>query len=340
MRSAIGPLARGMALAIAAGWLIACGGGGDDGHAAAQPTGRSMSVRPGGDASASGGVNRAPEIESLSLLPAEPMAGEPVRAEVHTSDPDGDNVTLEYHWSLNHRALSVTQNEVTLAKGRRGDRLSVSVVASDGRTLSQPASAEAEFGNRAPRLTGLSLEPSGEVRAGRDIVALPIAEDRDGDPIDFEFSWSVNGEPAETVDNVLPTQGLGRGDTISVSVVASDGIDRSRRLSSPPIELANAPPQVERRTIDVDESGTFQHQITARDPDGDKLLYRLRNGPEGMTVGRTTGHVEWTPTLEQAGLHVIEIEVDDLHGGSVLFSFSLTVGDAVAAGQAPAAPQE
>lgn len=339
MRSAIRQIARGMVLAAAAGWSMACGGS-DHGHAAVQPTGPSMSAQADSDAAASSGVNRAPAIQNVRLVPGAPVAGEPVRAQLQASDPDGDNLTLEYHWSLNGRALPETANEVTIAKGRRGDQLSVSVVASDGRTHSPPVVAQVELGNRAPRLMGLSLQPSGEVRAGRDIVALPIAEDRDGDPIDFEFEWRVNGELAESIDAVLSTQALGRGDTIMVSVVASDGIDRSRRLSSPHIELANAPPQVERRAIDVDETGTFTHQITARDPDGDRLLYRLRNGPEGMTVGSISGHVEWTPTLEQAGMHEIEIEIDDRHGASTLFSFSLTVGDPVAVVQMPAAPQE
>jgi hypothetical protein len=295
-----------------------------------------MSAHPAGEAAVAGSRNRAPEIQDLRLVPQEAIGGEPVRAQLRVSDPDGDNVTLEYRWSLNRRELGASGSEVTVSEGRRGDRLSVSVVASDGHTRSRPATAEAEIGNSAPRLEGLSLLPSGEVRAGREIVALPIANDRDGDPIEFEFEWRVNDELVETSDAVLPTQGLARGDTIAVSVVANDGYDHSHRLSSPAIELVNAPPQIERQPIDGNENGIFQHQIAADDPDGDRLLYRLRKGPDGMTVGRTTGLIDWTPSLAQAGMHVIEIEIDDLHGAKEMYSFSLTIGDA----PTPAAPQE
>ncbi len=42
-----------------------------------------------------------------------------------------------------------------------------------------------------------------------------------------------------------------------------------------------------------------------------KLIFVLRDGPEGMTIDRKTGMIEWTPAQEQIGIHKASIVVTD-----------------------------
>ena len=47
------------------------------------------------------------------------------------------------------------------------------------------------------------------------------------------------------------------------------------------------------------------------DDSNPKLIYVLKDSPEGMTIDRKTGIIEWTPTQEQVGEHRIDIVVTD-----------------------------
>jgi len=280
-------------------------------------------------------ANRAPEIVEFTFTPAAPAAGEPVRARVRASDPDGDPVTLEYHWTLNGRGLSVNAPEVSITEGRRGDRLSLRVTARDPQGLAATSLTQVALANRAPQLAGLRLDPHGRVRAGRPITVLPYAVDPDGDALRFEYQWRVNGRTVPESGASLSTTALQRGDEVEVTVIANDGRAHSRRLSSPPIALVNAPPEIAHEAVGGPQDGSFRHAIRASDPDGDRLHFSLRSGPRGMQVAPLLGVIEWTPSPNQAGVHPVQIEVDDRHGGTASLSFELTVGDS----QAPASPR-
>lgn len=330
-----------LALLAAGAGLAACGAGDEPTAQTARTPGPGwaapVAAETGESAESAGGVNRAPEIMDFGLVPHAPAPGEPVRAQIEALDADGDPIQFEYHWSLNGRGIPGGGNELSASSGHRGDLLSLRVVARDGRGGVATETTQVELANRAPRLVGLRIDPPGQVRAGRDIVAFPLAEDRDDDSIEFEFTWTVNGRTLSDSEAVLSTAHLRRGDAISVSVTASDGYDRSPSLSSPPIQLVNAPPWVAHEPIVSSLEGSFRHTVRAEDPDGDRLRYRLETGPEGMGVEPLLGVVAWTPTHDQAGVHPVRIEIVDGHGGNAVLAFELTVGDPPS--QAPAAPR-
>jgi subtilisin family serine protease len=55
----------------------------------------------------------------------------------------------------------------------------------------------------------------------------------------------------------------------------------------------------------------LEFQISANDPDEDKLIYDARGLPEGAILDSSTGEFSWTPSLEQTGRHKITFIASD-----------------------------
>lgn len=324
----------GLAAATALAW--ACGG--ED----PVPSGRPMAAAV---PATQGDENRAPRIDRVEITPREPTPGLPLQAVVEASDPDGDAVRLSYSWLHGGKVVEGANNRpaVNLRGVKKGDRIEVEVVATDGLAASEATRASVTFRNRAPVVTGMVLEPSGVVERGSEIRVLPEAYDPDEDPIRFRFSWFLNGEETGRRDERFSTRGLRRGDEVRVQVVASDGDQSSEPVESPIVQIGNAPPEIVSVPPTEWIEGEFRYSLEARDPDGDRRLrYRLVSGPEGMTVDPMLGTVHWKPQPDQVGSHRIEVAVEDSVGSITGQQFDLTVRESEPAPGAtpPAAPQQ
>jgi hypothetical protein len=303
--------------AMVLGFALACGS--SETHT---PSGPSMAQAP---PTRSG--NRPPVVESVRLEPVDPKPGEHVRAIAQGSDPDGDPVEFKYLWRIDGRPLPDTTSEVSIGPVAKGARIEVTVVGNDGHLESQPVVQTTTVANQPPQLVAIQLEPPGEINVGSPVVANPQAVDPDGDPITYHYSWWVNGHEAGGDDPSLDTSKLRRGDTVKVRVVATDGIDESNAIESPPLRVGNAPPKITSSPGGLDQDGTFRYAIQAVDPDGDRTLrYSLVKGPEGMTVDSLSGLVQWKPGATQTGKQAVEVAVDDQQGGKASQRFELNVG--------------
>lgn len=324
----------GVALGLAA---LGCGGG-----EAPPAAGRAMSelVQEGAAAPPDAAGNRAPLIERVELLPHSPRPGERLSAEVEVSDPDGDRVELVYQWRVDGRRLPGAEPWLHIEGFGKNALVELTVYARDGANQSEPETRSVRVGNQPPLVQGVVLEPLAEPSAQHDISANARGEDPDGDPLEFHFGWSVNGEPQDETGPVLVARRFRRGDRIQLSVVASDGNDESEPLRSDPIEVVNAPPRVTSQPGGVGEDGVFRYAVEAEDPDGDRLFrYRLLEGPKGMRIGAVDGQLEWAPAADQAGRHRVSLEVDDRAGGTSTQAFVVEIAfEDVEAQPTPAAP--
>ncbi len=307
------------------GWpallLVAAVACGDD---APEPTGAAMSMDPPEQGEIQ--PNHAPIIQSVRIEPEEPAAGDRVRAVVSVRDPDGDSVEFGYVWTLGGRRLASSGPEVQLGEIGKGVRLEVQVTASDGQADSEPFTTHRSIRNRRPAVTRLTLKPGPEVQPGQPVVVSAQGRDPDGDALEFEYAWSVNGRGVTESGPSFDTEGLERGDQIRVRVVASDGTSESDPIDSGVVRVANAYPEILSDPSGNWKDGWFRYQIKARDPDGDRTLrYSLRQGPEGMTVNPVLGEVAWQPTPDQTGKHPVEVVVQDAEGAESGQYFELTV---------------
>ena len=289
---------------------LACGGDGPQSGAA------------GGAGAEPGAGNLAPTVREVVLEPATPRLGERVTARAEVADPEGDPVSLEFRWRIAGRELDATGPSIAVAGARRGDSVVVTVVARDASGESAPETASARIGNLPPTLIRVDLTPP-QIHAGADVLASPRATDPEGDEIEFDYRWWVNGREVDVREATLPAGHYARGDRIELEVGASDGYDDARPLRSAPIEVGNAPPRITSTPGPLGADGVMRYAVEAIDPDGDaRLRYRLIEGPDGMTVGFADGKLEWKPGAK-AGRHPVAISVEDAAGAASVQRFVL-----------------
>jgi len=271
--------------------------------------------------------NAAPVVGSVVLNPSSPLPGTPVDANVEARDPDGDPYRLNFEWSVNGEVVASGRKPRLMANGvRRDDRIEVTVVASDGRLESEPVTRSVRVGNRAPLLQGVLLEPLETVRPGDELLASPEAKDPDEDPLRFEYAWLVNGSKSGSNDRAFSTRGLKRGDKVKVRVIASDGTDKSRAAESREVTIGNSAPLIAELPKLESSDGLFRYAFEATDPDGDRnLRFRLGKAPEGMRIDPILGTVSWRPKPSQAGVHQVEVVVQDSQGDASALNFEVTV---------------
>ena len=166
--------------------------------------------------------NRPPSIERLALRPAKNIvAGMKLRAEPFARDPEGDTLAFSYAWRVNDEPSEETGAVFDTAGLKRGDRLSVAVVASDGQTPSEPvASPDLLIVNAPPRIISKPGHPSDD-GVFRYRVA---AEDPDGDSkLEYHLMDAPAGMEIDTLSGSITWQPQPdqRGKRV-VSVVVDD----------------------------------------------------------------------------------------------------------------------
>lgn len=304
---------------VAAGLLLGCGA-----EAPVTPTGRSMTEPAHVERETSA---EPPRVEQVVLDPSSPRPGAEVQARVETVSAGGRAVELRYLWAIGGRRVAERGSRLLVPESaRKGAPIEVTVVAHAGALRSDPVTATAQVGNRPPGLLGVRLEPADGVRVGQEVVAIAEGRDADGDPIDFTYSWRVNGELHEEGRERLSTETLKRGDEIVARVRATDGEEETPPLDSDPLRVGNSAPAIVSTPVGVNAEGVFRYVVEAQDPDGDRnLRFRLLEGPEGATIDPLLGEVTWTASAASVGTHGFQVEVEDGHGGRTQQQFEVTV---------------
>ena len=106
------------------------------------------------------------------------------------------------------------------------------------------------------------------------------------------------------------------------------------------VRMGNSAPLIKELPKPRSQDGLFRYAFEAEDPDGDRnLRFRLGKAPEGMRIDPILGVATWRPKASQAGVHQVEVIVQDSYGdGSTLaFEVTVTATPGGSAGQPPAA---
>jgi len=143
-------------------------------------------------------ANSPPEVGRVRVEPGnEIVAGTPVVVRPEAMDPDGDSVSYRFAWKGNGVPVSQSGPQLITDALHRGDRIQVSVVASDSDDESEPVEVpELRVVNTPPRI----LAGSGRPIAGDGSFHRVRAEDPDGDP---ELLFELDDPPAGmTIDAV------------------------------------------------------------------------------------------------------------------------------------------
>ncbi len=244
-------------------------------------------------------VNSAPTAPAVSILPATPRKGEPLRAVINAAAVDADEDALSYRfvWKKNGQPFSGATaggREIAGAAVARGDRFEVAVVASDGEVDGPAASAAVQVVNTPPVPPVVAIEPR-HPRGGQalKLVVIEPARDADGDKVSLAIAWTHDGQPAGAGGAELPASAFRKHEKVRVTVTPSDPFETGPAASAQ-VEVADAPPGApaiaftrERPTV----GAPLEVQVTtpAPDADGDAITYRYRWLRDGAPVAVADG---------------------------------------------------
>jgi ribosomal protein S28E/S33 len=288
-----------------------------------------------GPEAASGGksdgaaANALPEVRSASLYPEKPTAKTPISANYDGRDPEGGQITYAFRWYVDNELVQEgPQGSLQPGKHRRGSEVYAEVIPSNahgtGRAYRTPA---VMVGNLPPEVQAVALTPA-DPKRGEKITATATGADPDGEDVELLYQWRVNekvlGDPGKV--NTLETRNLKKKDMVYVVVYPVDREVRGPLKASDVIVIANTGPEISSVPVTSLQNGMYTYQVAAKDPDNDKLTYRLEQAPAGMTIS-PSGLIQWQPPKQVEGRQDIPVKivVDDGDGGSVTQEFSLTL---------------
>lgn len=167
-------------------------------------------------------ANAAPSIRSVEIKPAKLVAGVDIMANVDAYDPDNDRLQYEYRWSING---AVSYETFLSGKSfKRGDSVSLKVVAYDGEDESAPFEAPVTAANSPPSFD--TVPPAG---FSKFFIYDIKASDPDGDTVSYALLKGPAG--MEVRGNRIEWDAAGADGTVDVVVSADDGHGGSTQQS-------------------------------------------------------------------------------------------------------------
>lgn len=168
-------------------------------------------------------ANSAPSIVSVEIKPASLIAGTDVTANIEAFDPDNDQLRYEYRWFVNGL---IFYDAVLSGKAfKRGDSVSLKVVAYDGEEESEPFAASGlTTGNAPPSF--VSSPPAG---FSKFFIYDLKASDPDGDEVGYALLKGPAG--MEVRGSRIEWDAAGAEGPVDVVVAADDGHGGSSQQS-------------------------------------------------------------------------------------------------------------
>lgn len=295
-------------LIVCAGLLAGCGG-----EPKQEPAARPASSQP-----------KAVSVQKVSIQPSQPTVADCLQAVV-----PGQLRGQGLRWEVNGQQVgSGNPEELCPPAFKRGDQVTLRVGPADA-----GSSATVAIGNNPPKVTGISATPK-QLYGGLDVEVAPVAEDPDGDAVEFRYQWLINGEEDPLLTEAkLPGNRFGKGDKIQVRIIPNDGESDGPAYLSFVMPISDTPPKIVSRPPQAFTAFEYRYQVKAQDPDGDKLTFKLEKAPQGMTVDPATGLVVWPLTGVRPGIYPVRIAATDPSGAVAYQEYNLSLG-----ASAPAAP--
>jgi len=188
-------------------------------------------------------IDRLPVLQGMGVTPPETVPpGEVVVVAAQGSDPDGDQVTFDYEWTVNGEPTEDVGNTFETGSLRHGDEIVVRVWANDGANRSLPlVSAPVQVGSAHPEIVS---SPPGFRDDGVFRYAVK-AKDPDGDRM-LRYRLG-EGPEGMTIDEILgdlawrPSDAQTGVHPVSIVVRDSTGLETTQSFEVT-VNRADAPP--------------------------------------------------------------------------------------------------
>lgn len=182
-------------------------------------------------------------------------------------------------------------------------------------------SNEIQIRNSAPAINRARLIPEKPLESSRLTLSIS-ASDIDNDYIFYKYKWTLNGQFAG--EGEFLQKDFKRGDVINVDVTPNDREDVGTTVTLK-TTIVNSLPSVSAGSHKYDGT-VYTYNVSASDPDGDLLTYKIEDGPDGMSIDPSSGLISWKVGIEQAGIYDLKVSVNDNHGGKILVPITTVIG--------------
>lgn len=153
--------------------------------------------------------------------------------------------------------------------------------------------------------------------------------DSQNDPLTFELlEPPAHGTLSGTAPDLVYTPAPNFNGPDRLTFRTHDGqFDSAPGTVTIEVVPVNDPPRITSTPVlEAADNVEYRYPVTAEDIDiGDRLSFRLDQAPSGMRIDPTSGLIEWTPTIEQVGEHVVTVTVTDLAGASDTQTYRVVV---------------
>ena len=241
-------------------------------------------------------LNAQPNIDSIEINPSSPTAQtDSFECLVSVYDADGDPVTLTYSWMVDGLLLPETGN-ILEDQFAIGEEVTCSVTASDGQESSSDSDL-VEIENSSPTVSNVYLLPT-QPSTNDVLTAYNTASDADsGQTLELHYTWYVNGNIVQSgfeLETLDGSSWFDRGDSVSVSIYADDGLTQGSPATSSTVTVANSTPTSPSVALSPTNPTEGEDDLTctasgSTDADNDSLQYTFSwIDPDG-NVSSSTG---------------------------------------------------
>ncbi|MCF6177984.1 MAG: hypothetical protein L3J63_01155 [Geopsychrobacter sp.] len=253
---------------------------------------------------------------SAELLPTSANSATDLQVILH-----GGASQPSYRWKVNGVTIADTHNaRLNSNYFTFEDNVNVVITSPEGMIELQTL-----IGNAPPQIVSVDLATN-YIYRGVDIRATPKAIDPEKDLINFSYTWFIDGDKLDNpTENILPGDRFQRGDSVRLEVVAHDFSGPGETFHAADLVIPNAFPRINSSPPMAFKAEVYSYQVVAEDNDGDVLAYSLSSGPQGMTIDRQSGLLNWQVDASLIGPQRVEIVVTDPLGDQDVQTFDLTL---------------
>ena len=164
-------------------------------------------------------------------------------------------------------------------------------------------------------------EPS--IPTAMENLSVVVEVKRTGQYLDVDYAWRVNGRTIlSQKDATLPHRYFEQGDLVQADITVQQG-DVEVKREGPVIIVGNTPPRILTNPNSLTKLDGFR--VRGEDPDGGRVTYHIAGGPDGLSIGESTGVVRYKPSLTaEGGKHSIVIKVRDEGGAESEWRLQIT----------------
>lgn len=259
-------------------------------------------------------VNGLPTAPIVTISPVDPVTTDDLVAEIVVDgiDPEGDDVSYGYSWTVDGVATDHTTNTVPGGDTLKNQRWEVTVTALDPYGIGDASSIATTVLNSLPEIIGVTLSPTVARVADTLTCSVDGATDADADLVTYTYAWTVDGTASATTADTLAGE-FSKGETVFCTVTPNDGEDDGLDESSSGLVIANTAPTAPTILISPEEPIEGVDDLlcgidtAATDVDGDSITYDIRWEVDG---------VDWTGSVST-----------DLNTGDTIDAGDITTDD-------------